>query len=95
MDCAPVEKAGYTTAVASGDVPQLVVTTRHGSAVVPPDIPLRESKDHRMHACMRPEGRGRMRITCIFRPTQQLNVDRSGCRSRATTGQTPLVGLPW
>src|SRR5262245_26359897 len=68
MDCAPVENAGYATAVASGEVPQLVVTTRHGSAVVPPNIPFRESKDHRMHACMRPEGRGQMRITCIFVP---------------------------
>src|SRR5262245_43528225 len=68
MDCAPVESAGYTTPVAGGDVPQLIVTTRHGSAVVPQDITLRESGDHRMHACMRREAFGRMRITCIFLP---------------------------
>ena len=68
IDCAPVENTGYTQPVTSGGIPQLIVTTKHGSAVVPQNFPVRESKDHRMHACMRREGSGQMRIICIFLP---------------------------
>jgi hypothetical protein len=85
MDCAPVESADYTTAVASGDIPQWVVTTRHGSAVVPQNIPLRESKD-KSYARMYEVGGTRPNADHMhFRPTQQLNVDRSGCRPRSRT----------
>jgi hypothetical protein len=68
IDCAPVEYTGHTQAVTSGGIPQLIVTTKHGSAVVPQNFPIRESKDHRMHACMRREASGHMRIICIFLP---------------------------
>jgi hypothetical protein len=46
----------------------MVVTTQHGSALVPANFPRRESKDHRMHACMRPGEGGAMRLICIFLP---------------------------
>jgi hypothetical protein len=31
-------------------------------------MPRRESKDHRMHVCMRPSSDGNMRIICVFLP---------------------------
>jgi hypothetical protein len=54
-----------------GSLPEagsMVVTTRHGSVLVPANFPRRESKDHRMHACMRPGEGGAMRLICIFLP---------------------------
>jgi hypothetical protein len=36
--------------------------------VVPANFPRRESKDHRMHVCMRPGQGGSMRLICIFLP---------------------------
>ena len=78
MDCAPVEKVEMipgpgmasllsTPAQASG-LGEMLVTTKHGSVVVPANFPRRESKDHRMHACMRPGQGGSMRLICIFLP---------------------------
>lgn len=62
MDCAPVEHAE----VQEGST--LVVTSRHGTGVVPASMPRRESKDNKMHVCMRPTGNGQMRIICVFLP---------------------------
>jgi hypothetical protein len=45
-----------------------MVTTKHGKALVPASFPRRESKDHRMHACMMPGEGGKMRLICIFMP---------------------------
>ena len=61
-DCAPVDKA-----VASGDG-SLSVTTIHGSAMVPPSMRRRDSRDNRMHACIRPDAAGVPRVICIFLP---------------------------
>jgi hypothetical protein len=76
MDCAAVEKVemvptptadGSSGAAAMGA--SMIVTTKHGSALVPASFPRRESKDHRMHACMMPGGEGgKMRLICIFMP---------------------------
>ena len=68
IDCAPVESTAHTQPITSGGVPELIVTTMHGSAVVPRDFPVRESRDNRMHACMIPRGNGQMQIVCIFLP---------------------------
>ena len=46
----------------------MLVTTKHGSVLVPANFPRRESKDNRMHACMRPGEGGAMRLICIFLP---------------------------
>jgi hypothetical protein len=35
---------------------------------VPGDFPRRESKDHRMHACMVPNSSGQMQLLCLFMP---------------------------
>ena len=61
-DCAPVIKA-----IASGDG-TLIVTTKHGTAMVPSDMTRRESQDHQMHACIRPDQAGIPRVVCIFMP---------------------------
>ncbi len=78
MDCAPVEKvemlpgpaiASMLSSPAQADaLGAMLVTTRHGSVVVPANFPRRESKDNQMHACMRPGQGGSMRLICIFMP---------------------------
>src|SRR5262245_9040301 len=75
MDCAPVDHAEIVampaTAEPRGIAPApraLIVTTRHGTVLVPADFPRRESQDHRMHACMMPGADGQMRLICIFMP---------------------------
>src|SRR5262249_27217970 len=64
-DCAPVDKV---VRLSSGGDNRLIVTSRHGTALVPVTLPYRESKDHRMHVCMRPSLYGGMGVTCIFMP---------------------------
>lgn len=80
MDCAPVEKVEILSppamasmfsapAQAAPATPgAMIVTTKHGSVVVPASAQRRESRDHRMHACMRPADGGTMRLICIFMP---------------------------
>ena len=77
MDCAPAEKVEIlpTGAIASMLVPPahaapsvMVVTTKHGTAIVPANFPHRASKDGRVHACMRLGANGSMRLICIFLP---------------------------
>ena len=68
MDCAAVEKVEMVPGpgIARCSDPGLgvgpgamLVTTKHGTVVVPANFPRRESKDNRMHACMRPDQRRR------------------------------------
>ena len=78
MDCAPVEKVEILQSPAiasflpspsqSSNVGGMLVTTKHGSVVVPANFPRRESKDSRMHVCMRPGPNGSMRLICVFLP---------------------------
>jgi hypothetical protein len=76
MDCAPVDHAEVVPTPTQGDpkgepsgVPAtMIVTTKHGTVMVPGDFPRRESKDHRMHACMMPSSDGKMQLICIFMP---------------------------
>ena len=78
MDCAPVEKVEMlpgpgmasllSTPAQAAPLGGMLVTTKHGSVAVPATFPRRESKDHRMHACMRPDQAGSMRLICIFLP---------------------------
>jgi hypothetical protein len=68
-DCASVESiARSSTLAASSELPRMVVTTKHGTAVIPSNLPRRESKDNRMHACMNPGPMGKMQLICIFMP---------------------------
>jgi hypothetical protein len=60
FDRAPVEK------VNTHDL-DLIVSSKLGSVTVPASFPRRESKDKRMHVCMRQE-EGRMKLNCIFMP---------------------------
>lgn len=77
MDCAPVEKveilqapaiAAFMPPSTASPIGGMLVTTVHGSVVVPANFPRRTSKDSRMHACMRPGPAGTMRLICIFLP---------------------------
>jgi hypothetical protein len=74
MDCAAAEKVEMLPGPAIASVTggpvvtgAMSVTTKHGTVIVPANFPRRESKDHRMHACMRP-GTDGMRLICIFMP---------------------------
>lgn len=75
MDCAPVDRTEFVPTPATADPKgmtpapgAMIVTTKHGSVLVPADFPRRESKDHRMHACMMPGASGQMQLICIFMP---------------------------
>jgi hypothetical protein len=79
LDCASVEKVEMlpgpgiasllsTPAQASMSLGEMLITTKHGTVAVPANFPRRESKDHRMHACMRKDGNGGMRLICLFMP---------------------------
>lgn len=57
QDCAPVLNAQFDPDRG------LVVTSRHGTIAVPASFPRRESKDNRMHVCIR---YGTLR--CFFEP---------------------------
>ena len=65
-DCAPVESAQLVPA--GNGLLQLVVTSKHGTAVVPQNIPRRLSKDSRMHVCLLPDPWGGMDVMCLFVP---------------------------
>jgi hypothetical protein len=66
-DCAPVDNVTRIAPAGDGDT-RLVLTSKLGTAILPPDFPLRESKDHRMHVCMRPSLYGGMGVTCVLMP---------------------------
>jgi hypothetical protein len=66
IDCAPVESVGQIVPTGGG-VPLLVVTSKHGTAIVPQDLPRQTSKDNRMHVCMRYLN-GTMSVRCLFVP---------------------------
>jgi hypothetical protein len=61
-DCAPLEKATWLVP-AGGGLPQLVVTSGVGTAIVPHNFPVRDSKDGRMHVCIQD-----VWIICLFVP---------------------------
>jgi hypothetical protein len=65
-DCAPADAVVRLSS--DGKPPRLLVTSKHGTALVPVTLPYRESKDHRMHICMRPSLYGGMGVICIFMP---------------------------
>jgi hypothetical protein len=50
-DCAPVDSITRFVPAAGGQA-LLIVTSKHGTALVPEDFPVRESGDGRMHVCM-------------------------------------------
>lgn len=66
VDCAPVDSVGQIVPTGGG-MPQLVVTSKHGTAIVPRDLPRQTSRDNRMHVCMRSLN-GTMSVLCLFVP---------------------------
>ena len=61
-DCAPVESVAQFVSVGGG-LPQLVVTSKFGTTIIPHDFPVRDSKDARMHICM-----SDVDLICFFMP---------------------------
>jgi hypothetical protein len=75
MDCAPVEKVEILPLQSAGIMGSnmslpgtMMITTKHGTVIVPANFPRRESKDNQMHACMRAAPGGNMRLICLFIP---------------------------
>jgi hypothetical protein len=74
VDCAPVDHTEIIATPATSDPKgaigplAMMVTTKHGTVMVPASFPRRESKDNRMHACMMPGPGGQMHLICIFMP---------------------------
>jgi hypothetical protein len=66
-DCAPVDSVVQVVPVGGGKL-QLIVTSRHGTALIPQDFPMRESQDGRMHVCMRADPYGGKDVMCFFTP---------------------------
>jgi hypothetical protein len=69
-DCAPVDNIAWLVP-AGGGLPQLVVTSKHGTAVVPRDFPVRQSKDSRMHVCLQhspTDPFSDITVLCLFMP---------------------------
>ena len=67
-DCAVVEQVTYAHGLATDPaLPIFTVTTKHGTAAVPPDFPRKESKDGEMHAYIRPIGNA-TKLICLFVP---------------------------
>ena len=66
-DCAPVESVVQVLPTGGG-APQLIVTTKRGTTLVPQNFPVRESKDGRMHICVRDNEYGDTDVMCLFMP---------------------------
>jgi hypothetical protein len=45
-----------------------MITTKHGTVVVPSGFKVRESKDGRAHACIIKVGFGQARLMCLWLP---------------------------
>ena len=67
MDCAPVDSMAPLVP-AGGGAPQVIVRSKHGTAILRHDFPVLESKDSRMHVCMRRHDSGDMDVICLFIP---------------------------
>jgi hypothetical protein len=65
QDCAPVDRVQSLP-----NLDGFYVTTALGSALVPATFPKRESKDGRMHVCLRKQPNGKMRVLCLFVPPE-------------------------
>ncbi len=68
LDCAEAQIESITIPTGERSLPITIVKTKFGTAVVPPNFPLRESKDGQLHACMRPQSDGTMKLLCLFVP---------------------------
>ena len=73
-DCAPatIEQIPVTSALAQQlqtTLPSaMMITTKHGTVVVPSGFRARESKDGRAHACIIKVGFGQARLMCLWLP---------------------------
>ena len=67
QDCAPIESVARIFPTGGG-TPQLLVTTKRGTTLVPQDFPVRESKDSQMHICVRGNEYGSDDVMCLFMP---------------------------
>jgi hypothetical protein len=67
--CAPVD--GVTWLVQPDvSTTQRFVSSVHGRAFVPRNFPVRESKDERVHVCLRYDPFGSLEVTCLLVPAR-------------------------
>jgi hypothetical protein len=65
-DCAPVETMAWEEGY--GERPQLAITSKHGTVLIPPNFPVRTSKDGRMHVCTYRTFDDGLAVACLFYP---------------------------
>lgn len=61
-DCAPVDHAKL-------EIDHWILTSKHGTVIVPSTMQLRDSKDNKMHVCMVKDSDGNMKPLCVFIPS--------------------------
>lgn len=66
-DCAPVDKITLLISK-DGNVSYFKVSSQVGTAIIPYGFPVRESKDGRIHICIRYDPFGDKRVICLFMP---------------------------
>lgn len=69
--CAPVDNVSWQTPV-DGSTPQLFISSPHGKAFVPKNFPVQQSKDERIHVCLRYDPFGDLEVTCLLVPHRIL-----------------------
>lgn len=67
--CAPVSDVAWIAPV-SGNAPQLMVVSSFGKALIHRNFEVAESKDGRMHVCMRYDPFGDLEVTCLLVPAR-------------------------
>jgi hypothetical protein len=67
--CAPFNSVAWLTPIGVS-TPHLAISSRHGEAFVPKDFPVQESRDERMHVCLRYDPFGDLEVTCLFVPNR-------------------------
>jgi hypothetical protein len=67
--CAPVNSVAWLMPVGVSR-PHLAISSRHGEAFVPKNFPAQESKDERIHVCLRYDPFGDLEVTCLLVPNR-------------------------
>lgn len=65
--CAPVDYVFWRPS-RDGREPQLMMTSLHGTATVQRIFPVQESRDRKVHVCMRFDPFGDLEVTCLLVP---------------------------
>ena len=89
MDCAPVDKVQLLSPVSANATPAMIVTTKYGTVVVPPDFPRREF-GRQPHACLHETRCDRPYTPAVYLPAPTVIAGR--CAARLLCALVDIVG---